>query len=563
MVRSLRMKMILFFLAIVAVSAVGFGLIWWNIHQLSKEINSFQTEYFPQLKKTYQLSGNILKKVSCVQRYLSDSNDEQLVRFKELEEEGQQIEQELMDAAKDNADKSLVQEMKGLDEAYYGMVMTTLVPLVEAGRGDAAKAFAAESVHPAADKLLEKVGAYQMREDEHITELFSEIEQEAGVARKEAVFFALGAAVLGILIGVFAAENISRPIKAISVSAQRVAEGDLTEGVAIARNDEIGVLAAAFNHMIHELKTLVTKVIEESQQVAASSEELTAGAEQSAQAAGQVAESVAEMARSSQLQTEETMSVSGVIQELSGSAQEVSANTQRVAQRAHETSLQADDGIKLVDSAVRQIERIRSKVADSSQIVTRLGDRSREVDIIVETISGIADQTNLLALNAAIEAARAGEQGRGFSVVAEEVRKLAEQSQEATKRIAEIIALIQGETRTAVESMREGTEEVQAGTVAVQNAGQAFHAIASLVAHVSEDVNEISSAVEQIANRNQEVVCAIMKIDSLGRCVSGESQTISAATEEQLATMEEISSSSQTLARMAEDLRAAVSRFSV
>ena len=150
-----------------------------------------------------------------------------------------------------------------------------------------------------------------------------------------------------------------------------------------------------------------------------------------------------------------------------------------------------------------------------------------------------------------------------FLSVSEEVRKLAEQSQEATKEIASIIAIIQNETKMAVESMKLGTVEVQEGTVVVQNAGNSFHAIAGLVTSVSAQVLDISTAVEQMANGNQEVVGSISSIDTMGANVTDEAQSISAATEQQLASMEEIASSSQTLAKMAEDLQSAVSRFRV
>jgi methyl-accepting chemotaxis protein len=193
----------------------------------------------------------------------------------------------------------------------------------------------------------------------------------------------------------------------------------------------------------------------------------------------------------------------------------------------------------------------------------KLGERSKEIGQIVDTISGIAGQTNLLALNAAIEAARAGEQGRGFAVVAEEVRKLAEQSQDAAKQIAVLIGEIQGETDRAVAAMNNGTREVKLGAEVVNASGKSFQEIAEMVTRVSGQTKEISAAIELMANGSQQIVESVKEIDELSKHASGEAQTVSAATEEQSASMEEIASSSQALAHLAMDLREALvsSRF--
>lgn len=151
-----------------------------------------------------------------------------------------------------------------------------------------------------------------------------------------------------------------------------------------------------------------------------------------------------------------------------------------------------------------------------------MGERSKEIGQIVDTISGIAGQTNLLALNAAIEAARAGEQGRGFAVVAEEVRKLAEQSQEAAKKIAELIGEIQGDTDKAVIAMNEGTREVKTGAEVVNVAGAAFREIAEMVTQVSGQVKEISAALQQMASGSRQVASSVKKIDELSRASVGE-----------------------------------------
>ncbi|MDR3561441.1 MAG: methyl-accepting chemotaxis protein [Negativicutes bacterium] len=365
-----------------------------------------------------------------------------------------------------------------------------------------------------------------------------------------------------IIIGF--ARRIARPIIALEAAANRIAAGDISlTNLEINSNDEIGRLGKSFEQMAQNLRTLIRKILGATEQVAASSEELTASAEQSAQAANQVASSISSVAAGANEQLAAANNTSAVVEQMSAGIQHVAANTnQMAAQSAHATD-KAKEGGKAVAKAVTQMSHIESTVNTSAKVVAKLGERSKEIGQIVDTISGIAGQTNLLALNAAIEAARAGEQGRGFAVVAEEVRKLAEQSQEAAKKIAELIGEIQKDTDKAVVAMTDGTREVKTGAEVVNAAGAAFQEIAELVTQVSDQVKEISASIQQMASGSQQIVGSVKKIDELSKTSAGEAQSVSAAIEEQLASMEEIAGSSEALSKLAQDLQTAVAQFRV
>lgn len=375
---------------------------------------------------------------------------------------------------------------------------------------------------------------------------------------------ALTCVVLGAIIVLFISSRFAQPIVKLRDEALLLAEGDLrNRGTVIAARDEIGQLAQAFAQMAERLRGLVAKVHSQAEQVAAASEQLTASADQTARAANQVAGVITEVADGATKQLKAIDDTATVVGQMSAGIQQIAANAQTVAGTSAKSAAAADEGGRAVQKAVVQISHVEETVVKSAQVVSKLGDRSKEIGQIVDTISGIAGQTNLLALNAAIEAARAGEQGRGFAVVADEVRKLAEQSQEAAKQIAVLIAEIQQDTDSAVAAMGEGTKEVRVGAEVVNQAGKTFSEIYTLFEGVSIQIREISAAIQQMAGGSQVIVSSVRDIDAVSKETSGQAQTVSAATEEQSATMEEIAVSTQALAKMATELTQAVSIFKI
>ena len=370
--------------------------------------------------------------------------------------------------------------------------------------------------------------------------------------------------VIATLVIIWFSRQLARPLVILEGAVNKVAGGDLSQNnLNIRSNDEIGRLAKSFEQMAQNMRGLIKQIHANAEQLAAASEELTASAEQSAQASNQVAISMTEVAAGSNAQLAAVTDTSAVVEEMSAGIEQIAANANLVSGQSEQAAGKAQEGGEAVDKAVSQMSQIEHTVNSSAQVVAKLGERSKEIGQIVDTISGIAGQTNLLALNAAIEAARAGEQGRGFAVVAEEVRKLAEQSEEAAKKIASLIGEIQTDTDKAVDAMNNGTREVKTGADVVNAAGIAFREIADLVTEVSDQVKQMSAAIQQMATGSQQIVGAVKKIDELSKKSAGEAESVSAATEEQLASMEEISTSSRALATLAQELQTAVAKFRV
>ena len=370
--------------------------------------------------------------------------------------------------------------------------------------------------------------------------------------------------ILAILIAacLITAKKITEPLGRVVAGCSRMKDGDFREtGYHTERADEFGELIRGFSAMRTTVAQLMKQTNDTAQQLAAASEELTASAHQSAQASEQVANSVTAAAQASAEQQQYIGESEQSVQETVGSLGRLNTSADEVENNAKAAHDRAVTGGQSVKSAVANIQSVESIVKQSALTVDKLGKSSQAIGSIVETIAGIAEQTNLLALNAAIEAARAGEHGRGFAVVADEVRKLAEASQQAAQQITALITGIQKDTTDAVNSMQSGREAVQSGAAAVSDLQATFKEIEDAVASVASRADAMVGEIRHVGDQTDVMHEKTQQISGNSGQVVNEMESVSAASEQQSASASEIARASESLAQLATNLSESLHKF--
>ncbi|MGN8842266.1 methyl-accepting chemotaxis protein [Niallia sp. HCP3S3_B10] len=357
-----------------------------------------------------------------------------------------------------------------------------------------------------------------------------------------------------IIVSLFTRRIIISPLKKLLNSTKRITEGDLDIEINKASNDEIGQLTDEFILMKEFIRNLVLKVNETSEHINASAEKLTANTVETSYVSEQISSSIQSVAAGSEEQTKGMEFIVDSVAVVNNEIKDIAKNTEEMVKNTNDTVLKAKEGQEVVESTVTQMSLIQNSVKESNDSIVLLQERSQEIGQFLNVITEIADQTNLLALNAAIEAARAGEAGKGFAVVAEEVRKLAEQSNQSAKQIAVLVNEIQKDTLSSVKTMKRVTEEVKDGINITNDTKQKFSIISNSMLSMSSQMKDILDAATKISTNIVEVAGSVDQVTGIAKENSQNSMNVSEASQEQLAAIEEIATSTKSLAKIADDL---------
>ncbi|WP_181216777.1 methyl-accepting chemotaxis protein TlpC [Bacillus subtilis] len=363
-----------------------------------------------------------------------------------------------------------------------------------------------------------------------------------------------------ILVLVFT-RKINKRLNALKSAFESAGNGDMTIEVSDKTGDELSELSVYYNKMRMKLNDTIQTVQQSALQLASASQQLSAGAEETNQASEKITEAVQQIANGAQDQITRIENSESSLKQASADIRDISANTAAIADKGQLAQSKADIGQKEIANVQAQMDAIHQSIQKSGEIIHQLDGRSKQIEQILSVITQIADQTNLLALNAAIEAARAGEQGKGFAVVADEVRKLAEESQQSAGQISKLIIEIQNDMNRSARSVEYVKTEAAEGVTMIQRTRDAFKEIAAATGEISAEISDLSASVTNISASAHHINDSFAANTADIKESTKNTRQAAELTEEQFAAMEEITAASETLSQLAEELTGIISQF--
>ncbi|WP_193768845.1 methyl-accepting chemotaxis protein [Metasolibacillus meyeri] len=446
----------------------------------------------------------------------------------------------------------------------YSDAAARVIGLVDEGKVDSAIPILNIEVRKVHNNLSEAANAMLLYNKDR----FADTQKQTGEQVQQVTVILTVISIVSIIVGILSVIAISRvvimPLKQLAGAVDQIATGDLTvDDVTVKSKDEVATIATSFNLMKSSLRELISVANENAEQLSNISRELTTSTAQVSSTSTTVASSIEQISASTHGSSQIATDTSVAMDETAFGIQNIAESTQTVHNEAQNTQVVASKGLVTIADAKEQMQDIYSSTKLTTELISKLITHSEQIQSISNVITDITDQTNLLALNAAIEAARAGEHGKGFAVVADEVRKLAEQSKSSANLIVNLTAEILHETRNVEGAVAESLQRVETGVKVIEVAGDSFNQITGAVENMTMLIADASAVTEQISAATEEVSASVSELASNVNGVAGNTEQIALQIGDQVASIQEINAVSAELEIKAEELAKAIAKFKI
>ncbi|WP_138418463.1 methyl-accepting chemotaxis protein [Aquibacillus sediminis] len=559
-VKTLRTKILFGFLVVVFLTlAYGIFNFFMSSHTNQQTAEIVEKE-IPLLLADEQLGFNISERISAVRGYVLQGNEEYKQQFQLLTDESRQLEQEALALSNDSQLQELVNKSHEWEKDVQEMVFEPY----DQDRVGLAEGNLAQVVKPVADELKAGFKELVSNREDLIIESGNDLLANSNSSIVVGIILSTLVLIAGVVIALYVSSVITKPIAQVKERMNVIAKGDLkSKALTYKGDDEVGELVYATNQMNENVQRLLSEINDVSEAVSEKSEELTQSANQVTEGSNQIASTMQELSSGTESQANTTSELAHTMANFGEKVTDANQTGERVYRYSEDVLQLTNSGSQLMKESVKQMEKIDQIVQEGVEKVNGLDRQSQEITKLVSVIKDIADQTNLLALNAAIEAARAGEHGKGFAVVADEVRKLAEQVADSVADITQIVNRIQNESSIVSTSLKGGYQEVEKGTEQMITTGETFEKIRLSMTEMANGVQTISNYLIKMEQNSDSINKSIEEIAAVYEQSAAGIQQTSASIEQTHSSMEEVASSSDELADNAEQLNRLIERFNV
>lgn len=559
---SVRKKLNLGFISLTCLLLISSILSFLQFKTTQNDLEEVLKHRIVQIQLTENIQQQLASQGLFLRSYVLNNKDEaardNLERYHKLLPE---TVQELSGLVRSDYTKDIMQQVTALQNELLASSAKALQTF-NSGNTDLALTYINNDVTKYNKEIFKLTTDLLAYHDEQLQKVDQEVNHTVSRALIISISLLIASIIIGIYFMYFVKNSIVQPLRKVTEAADTLAQGDLTIAeLDHQTKDEIGILAGAVNTLKQSLAGLMTNIQDSASHLSAVSEELTASTEEVTVTSDDIAQRIQENATS-------LTSSARTSQQSAVAMDETAAGVQRIAEATHSLHHNAESmrqlahtGGATISTAEEQMNIISVATSEIATLTQKLSKQSEEIGQITTVITAISEQTNLLALNAAIEAARAGEHGKGFAVVADEVRKLAEESNQSANQIVAITREILTDTRNVANAVDHGLASVQDGVSKIHEAGDAFYSITSAVTAFTEQIEEISATSEEISASAEQVAASVTETANVSNQSASNSQLIAESVDEQVATMQQVNAVAEELSQNAQQLQEVLQQF--
>jgi methyl-accepting chemotaxis protein len=559
--KSIKLKLLLINLIIVAMILVLSGTTYLSILNSNKNVWNIVKDEMPLLIADEKLAFNISQRIALARGYLLYPEDKTFKEsFMTYTEKSKSLQEEIINRGASEEAETLINK----SVEWRTIVTDEVFPEIENGNIDKASQIMKERAQPLGREVMAGFEKLSTHREGLIVKNGDSVLQTLGTVNISLLIISAIVTITAIVLSIWSAQSITRPINAVVRRMQQIASGDLQSAdLETKSKDEIAQLMEAANSMSSQLRSIMQSLVQSSEIVTDQSKSLATSSNEVKEGSFQIAQTMEELASGAQDQAQDSAalaeSVSGFIQRMAETNQ--AGNEVRVLTEKVRTS--TEKGNQLMIQSEQKMMEIEEVVEQSVNRVKGLNEKVNNITNLINVITGIAEQTNLLALNAAIEAARAGESGKGFAVVAAEVRNLAEDVKHSVSDITSIIYEVQHEAVNVSSTLTTGFEAVQSGTQQIKETSETFKTISALIDNMANGVAVISNDLEALSDKGNHMNMAITSIASVSEEAAAGIEETTASTEQTSSLMEQILLSAEYLAQQSEQLNKITGQFKI